>query len=180
MSDKTGVVDTNEDAFIAARGMAIKLLEVAGTRAIPGTDNRCQELLTVNLPVFQFATPVEYVKLFEIRATPLAGDLLAAAWLALFHSGHLTSVMKIIKPVATPLVTYWSGSPYWLGPPGTTGGRTVQYSFVPRFKGTAPHTGPKRNSERLLSLNEWIYISGCVYIFGACLCAGQAEMRYCR
>jgi hypothetical protein len=54
----------------------------------------------------------------------------------------------------TPLVTYWSGSPYWLGPPGTTGGRTVKYSFVPSFKGTAPHTGPKSNSERFLSLNE--------------------------
>jgi len=25
----------------------------------------------------------------------------------------------------------------------------------------------------------WIYLSGCVFIFGACLCAGQAEMR-CR
>jgi P-type Ca2+ transporter type 2C len=21
----------------------------------------------------------------------------------------------------------------------------------------------------------WIYLSGCVFIFGACLCAGQAE-----
>jgi hypothetical protein len=73
---------------------------------------------------------------------------------ALFHPGHLTSVMKIIRPVASPLVTYWSGSPYWLGPPGTNGGRTVKCSFVHRFQRTAPHTGPKSNSERILSLNK--------------------------
>ena len=142
-------MDTNEDAFIAARGMAIKLLDVNGTPAIPGTDNRCQDFLTVNLPVFPFATPAEYVKLFEIRATPLAGDLLAVDWLALFHPGHLTSVMKFNKRITTPLVTNWGGLPYWFGPPGTGRGRTVKYSFVPRFKWTALHTDPKSNSERL-------------------------------
>jgi hypothetical protein len=119
--------------------MAIKLLDVDGTPAIPGTDNRCQDFLTVNLPVFPFATPAEYVRFFELRAAPLVGDLLAAAWFALFHPRHLASTMKIInETVASPLVTYWSGSPYWLGPPGTTGGRAVKYSLVPRFKGTAP------------------------------------------
>ena len=66
-----------------------------GTPAIPGTDNRCQDFLTVNHPVFPFATPAEYVKLFDLRATPLVGDLLAAAWFALCHPGHLMSVMEI-------------------------------------------------------------------------------------
>jgi Ca2+-transporting ATPase len=23
----------------------------------------------------------------------------------------------------------------------------------------------------------WVYVSGCIFIYGACLCAGQAEMR---
>ncbi|HSO59414.1 MAG TPA: catalase family protein [Desulfobacterales bacterium] len=127
------------DGNVSARGMAIKLLDVDGTLAIPGTDNRCQDFLTVNLPVFPLATPAEYVKFFEIRATPLVGDLLAAGWFAFFHPRHLTSTMKIInETVASPLVTYWSGSPYWLGPPGTTGGSAVKYSLVPFFKGTAP------------------------------------------
>jgi hypothetical protein len=123
-----------------ARGMAVKLLDVEGTPAVPGTANRCQDFLTVNHPVFPFATPADYVKLFRIRQTPLVGDLLAAGWLALFHSRHLKIVKTIRgKSVASPLdLRYWSGSPYWLGPPGTTGGRTVKYSLVPRFEGTAP------------------------------------------
>ncbi len=29
----------------------------------------------------------------------------------------------------------------------------------------------------IMALLMWIYISGCIFIFGACLCAGQAEMR---
>jgi YihY family inner membrane protein len=28
-----------------------------------------------------------------------------------------------------------------------------------------------------MALLLWIYLSGCIFIFGACLCAGQAEMR---
>ncbi|HWR92092.1 MAG TPA: catalase family protein [Desulfobacterales bacterium] len=140
------------DGSVAARGMAIKLLDVDGTLAVPGTDNRCQDFLTVNHPVFPFATPAEYVKLFDVRATPLVGDLLAAAWFALFHPRHLTSALKILsKNVTSPLMTYWSGSPYWLGPPGTTGGRAVKYSLVPRFEGTTPHTDPKSNSDQYLS-----------------------------
>jgi hypothetical protein len=107
------------DGNVDARGMAIKLLDVDGTPAIPGTSNRCQDFLTVNLPVFPFATPAEYLKFFDIRAAPLVGDPPAAAWFALFHPRHLTSVVKIIsETVASPLVTYWSGSPYW---PRTTG-----------------------------------------------------------
>ena len=29
----------------------------------------------------------------------------------------------------------------------------------------------------IMALLLWIYLSGCVFIFGACLCAAQAEMR---
>jgi Ca2+-transporting ATPase len=29
----------------------------------------------------------------------------------------------------------------------------------------------------IMALLLWIYVSGCIFIFGACLCAGQAEMR---
>jgi hypothetical protein len=140
------------DRHAAARGMAVKLLDVEGTPAIPDTDNRCQDFLTVNHPVFPFATPAEYVKLFDVRATPLVGDLLAAAWFALCHPGHLTSVMEIAgKSAASPLLTYWSGSPYWLGPPGTTGGRAVKYSLVPHFEKTAPPGDPESKPHDYLS-----------------------------
>jgi Ca2+-transporting ATPase len=30
----------------------------------------------------------------------------------------------------------------------------------------------------IMALLLWIYVSGCIFIFGACLCAGQAEMRF--
>jgi hypothetical protein len=127
-----------------ARGMAVKLLEVVGTPAVPGTDDRCQDFLAVNHPVFPFATPAEYVKFFRIRQTPLVGDLLAVSWLALFHSRHL-KIAKTIqgKSTSSPLdLRYWSGSPYWLGPPGTTAGRAVKYSIDPRFEGLAPPAAP--------------------------------------
>jgi hypothetical protein len=140
------------DSNVDARGMAIKLLNVDGTPAIPGTDNRCQDFLAVNLPVFPFATPAEYLKFFAIRTMPLVGDPLAAAWIALFHPRSLASVVKIIsETVASPLVTYWSGSPYWLGPPGVTGGHAVKYSLVPRFEGIAPPFHPKSKPDDLLS-----------------------------
>lgn len=123
-----------------ARGMAVKLLDVEGTPALPGSDNRSQDFLTVNHPVFPFATPAEYVKFFRIRRAPAVGDLLAVGWLALFHPRHLKIIQAIRDKVATsPLdLKYWSGSPYWLGAPGTTDGRAVKYSLEPRHEGTAP------------------------------------------
>jgi hypothetical protein len=184
------------DGYGAARGMAIKLLDVDGPQAIPGADNRCQDFLTINHPVFPFATPAEYVKLFEIRATPLVmgellaaawlalfrgrhlkiikkflggivipamplvGDPLAVAWLALFHPRHLKSAIEIIgETVASPLVKYWSGSPYWLGPPGTTGGRAVKYSLVPCFKGTPAPGATNRMTDDYLSQALKLYLS---------------------
>ncbi|MDZ7581659.1 MAG: hypothetical protein U5R30_13890 [Deltaproteobacteria bacterium] len=151
----------------AAGRMAISV-GCGGYPAIPGTDHRCQDFLTVNHPVFPFATPAEYLKLFDIRATPLVGDPLAAAWFALRHPGHLTSVMEIAgKSAASPLVTYWSGSPYWLGPPGTTGGRAVKYSLVPRFEGTAPPIDLKSKPDDYLSqaLEQYLRTREAVFEF---------------
>ncbi|PKL44108.1 MAG: hypothetical protein CVV42_19575 [Candidatus Riflebacteria bacterium HGW-Riflebacteria-2] len=123
-----------------ARGMAIKLLDVDGTPAILGTGRRCQDFLTVNHPVFPFATPAEYVKFFGIRETPLLGAPLAGAWLALFHYQHLKIAAEILGAiVANPLeLMYWSGSPYWLGPAGATGGQAVKYSLVPSVAEVTP------------------------------------------
>ena len=184
--------------------MAIKLLDVEGTPAIPGAGGRCQDFLTVNHPVFPFGTPAEYVKFFDIRAkprmmgelvaatwlalfhrrsrkivtgllsdvilpaAPVAGDLLAAAWLALFHPRHATIATEILlEVVASPLVTYWSGSPYWLGPSGTTGGHAVKYSLVPRFEATAPPSAPdsKPNDYLTQTLSRYLKTHEAVFEF---------------
>src|ERR1039457_4999584 len=127
-----------------ARGIAIKLLDVAGTPAIPGTDMRCQDFLTVNFPVFPFATPAEFVKFFDIRETPFVGDPLALAWLALSTYRHLDIAWEILGEIAaSPLeLTYWSGSPYWLGSPLKDFGHAVKYSLVPNFEETGPPQDP--------------------------------------
>jgi hypothetical protein len=141
------------DGMGDARGMAVKLLDVDGEPAIPGAESHCQDFVTVNHPVFPFATPADYVKFFEIRTTPVVGDLLAGAWFALFHAGQVKDVAEIVgaQPVS-PLLTYWSGSPYWLGPPGTTGGHAVKYSLVPRFSGKAsPPDEPAHKTSDFLS-----------------------------
>ena len=132
------------DSKANARGMAIKLLHVVGPPAIPGADNGCQDFLAINSPVFPFATPAEFVKFFQLREAPLVGDPLAVAWLALFHNRHLKIAAKILDEiVASPLEpTYWSGSPYWLGPLGTMGGQAVKFSLAPHGEPTTPLIDP--------------------------------------
>lgn len=134
----------NPDGMGDARGMAIRLLDVAGTPAIPGADIRCQDFLTVNSPVFPFATPAEFVKFFDLRETPFVGDPLAVAWLAFSNYRHLNIAREILGEIVTnPLeLTYWSGSPYWLGPPAAVGGHAVKYSLVPGFEETGPPQDP--------------------------------------
>lgn len=127
-----------------ARGMAVKLLAVDGTPAIAGTNNRCQDFLTVNSPVFPFATPAEFVQFFDIRATPFVGDPLAAAWLAFSSYRHLNIAREILAEIAVnPLeLTYWSGSPYWLGSADSAAGHAVKYSLVPAFEEPGPPQDP--------------------------------------
>ena len=147
--------------------MAIELLDVTGTPAIPGTHNRCQDFLTVNHPVFPFATPTEYVKFFDIRATPLVGDPLAAAWLALFHPWQTKIALEVPEIVASPL--YRIGAARLTGSvrPEPTGGRAVKYSLVPRFDGAPPPDHPNRRPDDYLSqaLAQYLRTQAAVFEF---------------
>lgn len=136
----------NPDGTGTARGIAVKLLDVDGTPAVPGTNPRCQDFLLINHPVFPFATPSEYVAFFACRGTSKVRDLIAVAWYALWHSQHFKIIKDIrSKVVASPFeITYWSASPYWLGLPDTVGSRAVKYSLVPRSAGTEPPRDPEQ------------------------------------
>jgi hypothetical protein len=135
-----------------ARGMAVKLLDVEGIPAITGSDHRCQDFLTVNFPVFPFATPAEFVKFFELRATPLVGDPLAVAWLAFSNYRHLNIARDILGEIVTsPLeLIYWSGSPYWLGSADGGNGHAVKYSLMPCFESMGPPQDPDLMAEDYL------------------------------
>jgi hypothetical protein len=158
-----------DDSEGTARGMAVKLLDVDGPPAIPDTGERCQDFLMINHPVFPFATPREYVEFSKIRseaggivgaiagafvddktsgrAGDNVGDKVAGLGLGLRHPHHL-AIIKAIREqvVASPLeLRYWSGSPYWLGPPGNTSGRAVKYSVLPHCKGSEPPSDPDEN-----------------------------------
>src|SRR5215471_19101375 len=49
-----------KDKVHRARGLAIKLLEVGGTRAIPDDGDDSQDFLMINFPVFPFPNPQAY------------------------------------------------------------------------------------------------------------------------
>jgi hypothetical protein len=122
-----------KDSVGTARGLAIKLLDVAGPRAVPDDADGTQDFLMVDHPVFPFPDPKAYVETIARKNIPLIGNLLAGAHLALLEPKEL-KILKDIrgKSVASPLdIRYWSGTPFWLGPATGPGGHAVKYSAVP-------------------------------------------------
>jgi hypothetical protein len=135
-----------KDGEGTARGLAIKLLDVGGTRAVPGDGDRTQDFLMIDHPVFPFPTPEAYVEIISRINIPLVGKLVAGAHLILQERDELRVIKAIQgKRVASPLeIDYWSGSPYWLGPASGAGGHAVKYSAVSRQKGRiAPPDDPE-------------------------------------
>jgi hypothetical protein len=123
-----------KDGAGTARGVAIKLLDVAATRAVAGDGDNTQDFLMVNHPVFPFPNPKAYVETMSRKDIPLIGDVVAAIHLALLEPNEAKIVGDIrAKHVASPLeITYWSGTPFWLGPADGEGGHAVKYSVVSR------------------------------------------------
>lgn len=130
-SNSQGVFDP--DGKGTARGLAIKLLDVTGARALPDDRDRTQDFLLVNHPRFPFPNPEAYVQTMSLKSIPLVGNILTAGHLALLERDELAIIQDIrAKRVASPLeATYWSGSPYWLGPADGKGGHAVKYSALP-------------------------------------------------
>ena len=116
------------------RGMAIKLLDVSGVRATKGDADSSQDFLMVDHPIFPFPDPASYLKTIKFKNFPIVGGLLVLGHLRLHEPDEL-AIIKDIKDnkIASPLeITYWSGSPYWLGQTDGSVGQTVKYSAVPR------------------------------------------------
>ncbi len=128
------------DGERTARGLAIKLLNVDGPRAMDQGTDTSQDFLFVDHPVFPFPNPEEYRDIIKYKSVPLIGDLLALAHLQFFEPDQLEIVKAIRKKtVASPLgITYWSGVPYWLGDAVGLTGQAVKYSAVPHALTTGP------------------------------------------
>lgn len=139
-----------KDGAGTGRGLAIKLLDVAGTRAVPGDGDGdgdgTQDFLMIDHPVFPFPDSKAYVEAISRKNIPLIGDLVLLAHLALLEHDELRIIKEIrAKRVASPLeINYWSGSPYWLGPANGEGGHAVKYSAASRQVGrTVPPEDPE-------------------------------------
>jgi hypothetical protein len=142
-SNSQGTIEL--DGAGAARGLAIKLLAVAGDWAIPDNRDQTQDFLMVDHPVFLFPDPQAYLDVMRRMNVPLIGGLLAGAHLALFERDELAIALAIItKQISSPLeITYWSGSPFWLGHVDGLAGHAVKYTARPREDSTEPPVHPE-------------------------------------
>ena len=64
-----------KDGSGTARGLAIKLLEVGGTRAVPGDSDSTQDFVMIDHPVFPFPNPKAYLDTISRKNIPLTVDL---------------------------------------------------------------------------------------------------------
>lgn len=109
-----------------ARGMAIKVQNVEGRRAIEGDGDTSQDFLLVNEPAFVFAAVKDYTLLFGLRRR-LRLDPLA---LLLFAFRYPRQAFKVAKAKTQTvegslICRYFSMTPFLLGP------RAVKFSAKP-------------------------------------------------
>jgi hypothetical protein len=137
--------DLAKDGGDAARGMAIKLTHAAATAAEDAHGGATQDFLMVNNPRFLFGDPKSYVEFMKRKAigediSPVIGKVIAGVHLVLLEHEAFEVVQEIRHAhVASPLeITYWSGTPYWLGVPDGKSGHAVKYTAVSRQAGRTP------------------------------------------
>jgi hypothetical protein len=129
-----------KDGVGTARGMAVKLLNVPGARAVPGDTDTTQDFVMIDHPVFPFPDPKAYFETVSRKDIRLIGDFAAFVHMALSDPKEL-KILKAIrgKHVASPLeVQYWSGAAYWLGPGTGDEGHAVKYTVIPRLSNVTP------------------------------------------
>ncbi len=128
--------------------MAIKLLDVAGARAMPNDSDTTQDFLMIHYPVFPFPDPKAYSETISRKNIPLIGNLVAAAHLVLLERDELKIVKEIKgKRVASPLeIKYWSATPFRLGPATGVPALAVKYSVTSH---QANRTNPPDHPEDL-------------------------------
>jgi len=126
-----------KDGTGTARGLAIKLLDVAGERAVAEDGDTTQDFLMISHPVFLFPDPKAYVETMSRKSIPLIGDAVAAAQLLLLEPEEFKILKETrAKLVASPLqIQYWSATPFWLGPASGDRGHAVKYTAVSRQAG---------------------------------------------
>ena len=142
-----------KDGTGAGRGLAIKLLDVVGTRAVADDGDSTQDFLMIDHPVFPFPDPKAYFETISRKNIPLIGDLVAGAHMAFLAPKELEIVKAIKrKHVASPLeIKYWSVTPFWLGP--AAGERRSRGKILSCSAPGRSHrsTGSPRRSARRLS-----------------------------
>lgn len=111
------------------RGMALKLMEVPGTKVLERQkDAQTQDFLMINTPVLMVRNAYDYVefstKAFDGNPVSFFFDLNPLEW----NIRELTIVLKTLaKKIASPLKSrYWSTTPYKLGEEFT-----IKYSARP-------------------------------------------------
>jgi catalase len=121
-----------KDSVGTVRGLAIKLLDVAGARAMPGDGDTSQDFLMIDHPVFPFPDPKTYSETISRKNIPLVGSLVAAAHLILLERDELKILNEMKgKGVVSPLeIKYWSGTPFRLGPATGDEALAVKYSVT--------------------------------------------------
>lgn len=115
------------------RGMAIKVLNVPGTKLLEeDSESGSHDFLTISTPVLVSADVQEFTRL--IRA--FTGGLLKMGLFCLIHPRATWNLLAAMKHHGNPLTTrYWSTTPYLFGD-----GRAVKYSNIPHV--TAPDGVP--------------------------------------
>lgn len=152
-SNAQGTVEKDSDP--TGRGLAIKLLDVRGERAMRDDPDTSQDFVMVNHPTFPFRTPRAYINFMrrvvdkgqsQLRALLCSG--LKAFWIAV--------IVIARKKVGSPLkIRYWSMTPYWLGTADGESGHAVKYSVVPhRFDPKARPIVPKDPPENYSYLTQ--------------------------
>ena len=124
-SNASALVDS--DAAGTPRGMAIKIPEIEGERAIEGDGESSQDFLLVDSPAFIFSAVKDYTVLFALRLR-LKFDLLAILVYSFIYPFQTLRLIKAgtNKSKNSLIRRYWSMSPFRLGP------RAVKFSAKPQ------------------------------------------------